>query len=282
MNELFFVYNNKFFRSGEPVISAGNRGLRYGDGLFETMRIEHGRILNAGFHFDRLFHGLSVLQFETPKIFSPESLTQNIHDLFRKNGHDENARVRLNVFRGDGGVFDADSHSPNCIIESWALPGAMALNENGLTVDIFPDARKSCDLFSNLKSNNYLPSAMAALFAKRNKLNDAILLNVNERICESAIANLFIIKGNNIYTPPLSEGCVAGVIRRWIIERFSPANYSVIERSLSIDDLLDAEEMFLTNSIRPIQWVQHFGEKVFENKKITEIYKMAYKDFLSM
>lgn len=278
MNELFFVYNDKFFRSGEPVISAGNRGLRYGDGLFETMCIQNGRIMHAGFHFDRLFHGLSILQFECPKTFSAEMLTKKIQDLLRKNRHDENARIRLMVFRGAGGVFDAENHFPNYIIESWPLNEKTGLNENGLVVDVFPDARKSCDQFSNLKSNNYLPSAMAALFAKKNKLNDAILLNAHERICESGIANLFIIKGQNIYTPPLSEGCVAGVIRRWLLEKFPPENYTVIEKSLSIDEVLDADELFLTNSIRPIRWVKYFGEKVFENKKTREIYEMAYKD----
>lgn len=281
MNELFFVYNNKFFRAGEPVISAGNRGLRYGDGLFETMHIRKGRILNAGFHFDRLFHGLSVLQFENPKTFSPEFLTKKIQDLLRKNGHHENARIRLMVFRGDGGVFDAENHFPNYIIESWSLSDEIEWNVNGLVIDVFPDARKSCDQFSNLKSNNYLPSAMAALFAKKNKLNDAILLNVNGRICESSIANIFIIKGQNIYTPPLSEGCVAGVIRRWFLEKFSLPHYAVIEKELSVDDLLTADELFLTNSVRPLRWVKSFGEKNFSNQKTQEIFQFVSQQLLS-
>jgi branched-chain amino acid aminotransferase len=281
MNELFFVYNNKFFRSGEPVISAGNRGLRYGDGLFETMRIRKGRILNAGFHFDRLVHGLSLLQFEYPKTFSPEFLTKKIQDLLRKNGHGENARIRLMVFRGDGGVFDAENHFPNYIIESWSLAEEIEWNVNGLVVDVFPDARKSCDQFSNLKSNNYLPSAMAALFAKKNKLNDAILLNVHGRICESSIANIFVIKDNNLYTPPLSEGCVAGVIRRWFLEKFSLAPYSVIEKELSVDDLLTADELFLTNSIRPLRWVKSFGDKNFSNQKTREIFQFVSQQLLT-
>lgn len=278
MDELFFVLNGKFFRSGTPVIKADNRGLRYGDGLFETMRVQSGKLLNIDFHFERLFHGLSVLQFDVPKMFNRDLLLKKINYLLERNAHQDNARVRLMIFRGEGGVFDPQNHAPNYIIETWSIPEIIELNENGLVVDVFPDARKSCDLFSNLKSNNYLVSAMAALFAKKNKLNDAIVLNVNDRVCESAIANLFIIKDQEIFTPPLSEGCVAGVTRRWLLEKSILKDFAISEKALSINDLLEADELFLTNSIRPMRWVKNFGEKVFENKRIREIYKMAYKD----
>ena len=273
MKEHFFLYNDNFFLLNQAVIGSGNRSLRYGDGLFETMRMSKGRILNMGFHFDRLFKGLSLLQFENPVNFTPDFLTKKIDDLLSKNGYEENARIRLMVFRGDGGIFDIKNNDPNFIIEAWPLSEKIELNETGLTVDIFPDARKSCDQFSNLKSNKYLPFAMAGLFAQRNNLSDAIVLNAFGRICESAIANIFIIKDKNIFTPPLSEGCVAGVIRRWMLERFSLKGYAVIEKNLSIDHILDADEFFLTNSIQPIRWVKGFREKVFENKKITEICK---------
>ena len=135
------------------------------------------------------------------------------------------ARIRLMIFRGNGGIFDPEDLNPNFIIESWPLTNSSGLNENGLTVDIFPGAKKSCDSFSNIKSNNYLPYVMAGLFAKKNKLNDCILLNSFDRVCDSAIANVFIIKKNKIYTPPLTEGCVAGVMRRWMLEKFQLKNY---------------------------------------------------------
>ena len=280
MNEHFFIYNDQFFLSGKPVISAGNRSLRYGDGLFETMRMHEGRILNIDFHFDRLFSGLNLLQFENLKSFVPHHLIKKINDLLSKNSHGKNARIRLMVFRGNGGIFDAENNFPNYIIETWTLPEKIELNENGLIVDIFPDARKSCDQFSNLKSNNYLPFAMAGLFAKKNKLNDAIVLNAPDRVCESVIANIFIIKDENIFTPPLSEGCVAGVMRRWMLEKFSFKNYIIIEKILSIDDVLNADEFFLTNSIHPIRWVQNFRGKMFENKKVKGIFQYILQNIL--
>ena len=108
----------------------------------------------------------------------------------------------------------------------------MQLNENGLVIDVFPGARKSCDSFSNLKSNNYLPYVMAGLYAKKNKLNDCIVLNSFDRVCDSAIANIFIVEKDKIFTPPLSEGCVAGVMRRWMLEKFDLKKYKVIEKIL--------------------------------------------------
>jgi branched-chain amino acid aminotransferase len=181
------------------------------------------------------------------------------------------------VFRSAGGIFEAENNFPDYILETFPLSEKIGLNENGLVIDAFPDARKSCDLFSNLKSNNYLVSVMAGLFAKKNNLNDAIILNAPGRVCESAISNIFILNGNNIFTPPLSEGCVAGVMRRWMLEKFSYKSYSVNEKNLSINELLAADEVFLTNSIQPIRWVKRFRQRTYENEKIKEIFRNIYE-----
>ncbi|MDQ2718533.1 MAG: aminotransferase class IV [Bacteroidota bacterium] len=280
MNEHFFIYNDQFFISGNPVISAGNRGLRYGDGLFETMRMYQREILNIDFHFERLFNGLLLLQFEHTKEFTRDFLTKKINDLLHKNNHQKNARIRLMVFRGDGGIFDEENSFPDYIIETSPLDEKIELNSNGLVVDVFPDVRKSCDRFSNLKSNNYLPFVMSGLFAKKNNFNDAIILNSFDRVCESSIANAFIIKNKNIYTPPLSEGCVAGVMRRWMLEKFSLEKYIVIEKNLLIDDLLKADEFFLTNSIQPIRWVKKFREKIYGNEESTKVFQNIMQSIL--
>ncbi|MDQ6762467.1 MAG: aminotransferase class IV [Bacteroidota bacterium] len=272
MVEHFFIYNDKVYINNSPVVSAANRGLRYGDGLFETMKCVNGKIINANFHFERLFAGLSLLQFDVPKQFTKDFILKKIGELCNKNKHNEHVRIRLMIFRGNGGIFDPENHLPNYIIESWELPGTTLLNENGQTIDIFPDARKSCDSFSNIKSNNYLPYTMAALYAKKNKLNDCMLLNSFERICDSVIANIFIIKENDIYTPPLSEGCVAGTMRRWMLKKFTLENYQVSEKILTVDDLLNADEVFLTNAIYYIKWVKSFRDKNYSNISVREIF----------
>ena len=272
MTELFFIYNNKFYPANTPVISSGNRSLRYGDGLFETMKIIKGKIINKEFHFERLFNGLALLQFDLPQNFSSIFLEKKINEIVKKNKHSASARIRLMIFRGDGGIFDPENLHPNYIIESWPLLNEMQINENGLIVDVFPGAKKSCDSFSNLKSNNYLPYLMAGLYAKKNKINDCVVLNSFGRVCDSAIANIFIIKKDKIFTPPLSEGCVAGVMRRWMLEKFDFKKYMVIEKSLSINDILNADEFFLTNSIYHLRWVKNFKEKNYSNKISKEIY----------
>jgi branched-chain amino acid aminotransferase len=272
MAEFFFIYNDKFYTANTPVISSGNRSLRYGDGLFETMKLVKGRIINKEFHFERLFKSLDLLQFELLRNFNAAFLKEKITDLVKKNKHSTSARVRLMIFRSDGGIFDPENLHPNYIIESWPLPNEMQLNENGLVVDVFQDARKSCDSFSNVKSNNYLPYVMAGLYAKKIKLNDCILLNSFDRVCDSVIANIFIVEKDKIVTPPLSEGCVAGVMRRWILEKSDFKKYELSERALSINDILNADELFLTNSINNLRWVKNFREKIYNNNISREIY----------
>ncbi|MEO9022900.1 MAG: aminotransferase class IV [Ginsengibacter sp.] len=273
MDEHFFIYNGKYFPQNEPVISVVNHGLRYGDGLFETMRMQEGRILNVDFHFERFFSGMRTLQFNIPDFFSQNFFLFEVNKLLLRNSNQKNARIRLMAFRGDGGISDNENNFPEYIIEEWPLSEKIELNENGLIVDVFPDIRKSCDHFSNLKSNNYLPSVMAGLFAKKNKLNDAIILNAYDRICESSIANICIIKSKNVFTPPLSEGCVAGTMRRWMLEKFSLKDCTVTEKILSIDDVLGADELFLTNAIHPVRWVKSFRGNIYENRVTKKIYQ---------
>lgn len=273
MSELFFIYNNKFYPANTPVITPGNRSLRYGDGLFETIKMLNGKIINKDFHFERLFNGLALLQFDIPKNFHTDFLLEKIIELVKKNNHVASARVRVMIFRGNGGIFDPENLRPNYIIESWPLSNEMTLNENGLVVDVFPGAKKSCDSFSNLKSNNYLPYVMAGLYAKKNKLNDCIVLNSFDRVCDSAIANIFVIKKDKIFTPPLSEGCVAGVMRRWLLEKSGLKKYKILQKNLSINDIESADEFFLTNSIYNLRWVKTFKGKEFGNKISREIYK---------
>jgi len=272
MTEHFFLYNNKVCPANFAVINPANRSFRYGDGLFETMKMIKGIIINKEFHFERLFHGLSLLYFEIPKTFTALFLEKKIRQIAAKNKHHDAVRIRLTLFRGNGGIFDPEDLLPNYVIETSPLPYENQLNENGLVVDVFPGARKSCDLLSNLKSNNYLPYVMAGLFAKKNNMDDCLVLNSFERVCDSAIANIFIINGDTIYTPPLTEGCVAGVMRRWMLEKFDLKKYHIIEKTLTINEVLAAEEFFLTNSVYHLKWVKKFRDKDYDNKKIKEMY----------
>ncbi len=269
----YFIFNGKLLKPESGIISAHSRGLRFGDGLFETIKSINGQVEFVDEHFARLWKGLQVLQFTIPKQFTPDYLEQEIQNLLKKNGHDKLARVRLTVFRGDGGLYDATDHKPNYLLQSWALPNETGTwNSNGLVVGIYRDVKKSCDILSNLKHNNFLPYAMAALHAKKEKWNDALLLNTEGRLCDTSIANIFLIKNEVVYTPALTEGCIAGVMRRNLLEKLTAANYKLVEGKVSVDELLDADEVFLTNSIYNMRWVQGIGDKRYSNAQAQKIY----------
>ena len=268
----YLNYNGKTLPADSLLVGADNRGLRFGDGLFETIKYKHHQLILLDEHLARLWNGMKALQFDIPKLFTPDVIEAHILSLLKKNNH-ANARIRLAIIRGNGGLYDASSNAPNYIIQTWSLPESNGiLNENGLQLCIYRDAVKAIDSFSNLKHNNYLPYFMGAQYAKTNKCNDAIILNQSQRICDTTIANLFVIKENEIYTPSLSEGCVAGVMRHFIIEELKKMGHTVIEKEMTEKDLLEAEEIFLTNSIYNIRWVGSIGNKMYKQHRINEIY----------
>ena len=173
----FICFNGKILPGSDPVLKITNQSYRYGDGLFETMRVQDGRIILEDFHFERLSEGIKMLKFVRPAFFTSQKIKEAVIQLCEKNKCSGRARVRLSVSRGNGGLYDGDNFF-QYIIESWPLDMLTdQLNENGLVIDIYPDARKSCDAFSNLKSANFLPYSMAALYAKENKLNDCLVVN---------------------------------------------------------------------------------------------------------
>lgn len=270
---LYFNYNGKLYKEGTPVIGTDNRGLRYGDGLFETMKYSNGKLILADEHFARLWKGMQLLQFEIPKHFTPSILEEGVLQLLKKNNHQKNARVRITICRGDGGLYDAINHQPNYILQTWPLPlDNGTWNSNGLVLGIYEDAKKSSDRFCNIKHNNYLPYVMAALHAKQQKWNDAIILNTSGNVCDTTIANIFFIKDEVLYTPALSEGCVAGIIRNELISILKKEGYTVVEKKITTEELFAADEIFLTNSIYNMRWVQRIGDKTFSNSTIQKIY----------
>jgi branched-chain amino acid aminotransferase len=270
----FINYNGKFIDDSNPIIQANNRGFRFGDGVFETMKFKKGKIIFLDEHLSRLWQGLKRFQFDLPKLFTPDYLESQILALIQKNKHSA-ARIRLTVFRGNGGLYDPENLNPNFIIESWNLPETNGdLNENGLQCILFKDALKSIDAYSNLKHNNYLPYLMGALQAKKLKCNDAIIFNSNLNICDSTIANVFLIKDNIIYTPALSEGCIAGVMREFVINELRKNNFNVVEKTITETDLTNGDEVFLTNSIYNMRWVSAIDNFNYQNKMTREIYHL--------
>jgi branched-chain amino acid aminotransferase len=271
-----FNYNGKLYPAGTPVIGADNRGLRFGDGLFETLKSHEGRMILLDEHLSRFWNGLRLMQFDLPRLFTKEMIAARINELLEVNKH-PTARIRLTAVRGDGGLYDPIDLRPNLLIQSWPLNREAGINTNGLQLCIYRDAVKPCDQFSNIKHNNYLCYVMGAIFARAGKCNDAVLLNQHLRVCDSTIANIFIIKNKTIFTPSLAEGCVGGIMRQFLLEHLPSIGWKVEERQITEDFLMDGDEVFLSNSIYNIRWVASIANKTYGFAQTKEIYNLLGK-----
>jgi len=290
----FINYNGNLLPSSQPLLTADNRGFRYGDGLFETMLVKTDGVRLKHFHFERLISGMRLLRFEVPLLFTPDHLERQVLELCAINRGAGSAgpggggslgsgltdagsapvRARLVVFRGEGNLAGPVDPTPHYIIQTGPLPAASkGWNQVGLVIDVFPDGRKSADGFSEIKSNNYLLYVMASIYARENGFDDCLLLNGQGRFADSTIANLFYTKGNTIYTPPLSEGGVAGVMRRHLLESLPGAGYTVREQPTAPDDLVQADEVFLTNALKGVNWVRSFRGSTYTHRLAADLYR---------
>ena len=265
--------NGNYVEEKTPVIRADNRAFRYGDGLFETMKVVVGSIRLRDLHFERLFKGMETLQIMLQGFINADLFEEQIGKTILKNRISGPARVRLTVYRGDGGLYDFNNTSAGYVIQVWSLSSSsMSMNDSGLKVGLYEGGRKSVDELSNIKSNNYLVYVMGAIQARKYQHNDCIILNTNGRVCDSTIANVFYVKDGTIFTPPLTEGCVAGVMRSHLLSQLPSQGYNVIEKETSIEDLLNADEMFLTNAVSGLRWVGEFKEKKYVNTIASKIF----------
>jgi len=264
----FFSYNGRLVAPDATVISPSNRSLRYGDGIFETMQVSDGRIVLEKLHMDRLFKGMSLMQFNIAAFPSPRKLSTIILRLCKANQLLEKSVVRMNVFRGNGGMHPLAHQAPEYIVEVYPPPPHSG---ERLRIGICYDAVKAAGTYSCIKSNNFLPCTIAALHAAKNNLHDAVVMNQFCRVAETSIANLFCIKEGKIYTPSVGEGCVEGVARRYLLQQAGAAGYPIREISMEVPFLREADEIFVTNVIRGIRSVEVFEERRYDDRITGEI-----------
>lgn len=264
--------NGKLLPEHQATVSVNNRSFRYGDGCFETMKLAEGRIVLSDLHFERLFQSMVLLGFDIPSFFTPLYLSEQVAALAQHNHHQNFARGRIMVFKGDGGLYDTDN-TPNWLIQTGDLEQENLLfKPAGLKIGIYKGAIKAADDFSLIKSNNYLPYLMAARWARLCGLDDAIVCNPNQMVADASIANVFVVKDGIIKTPPLSHGPVNGTIRRYLLHSFAQHQITICECGLTENDLLEADEIFFTNAIYGIRWVQQLAHQQYTNRVSADLY----------
>ena len=281
-------FNGKLFLEGVALFTSQNRGYKYGDGLFESLKISDNRILFWEDHYFRLMSSMRILRMEIPMDFTMEFLEKEILNTVASTQNNEgNARVRFSVYRGDGGLYNPLSDDVNYVIESEKLPGPGYGYQGSSTyrVDIFKDYFVNPGLLSTLKTNNKIINVLASIYAKENEWENCILLNTTKEVVEVTNGNLFLVTGNEIKTPPLSTGCLKGIMRKQIIEVIKGSeDYNISETVISPFELQKADELFFTNTIQGIVSISDYRKKSFKtevSRHLNELLNQRVEGFLS-
>lgn len=265
-----FNLNSNLFKELPDGLALAQRGLYYGDGLFETIRVFEGRVPLMAYHWARLSRGLRLLGFEAPPDWSGAFFE---HEIRRIAG--PNARVRLTVWRSSGGLYTPENNTPQFLIAAQTLEsGRYEWLSEGLRLGLCGSVRLPADQFSGLKTLHATRYVAASMEVVRRGFDDAILLNAYDRVCETTNSNVFWIKNDTLYTPPLTDGCVTGVMRELLLTLTKAAGYRVSEKSITFADLLTANEVFLTNAVRGIRWVRECEGKVYEFGQTEAVYQL--------
>lgn len=263
MGKSYVWFNGSFYPDNQAVLTVNNRSFAYGDGLFETIHAYGTTARHVNLHFTRLAKGMKLLELEIPSFFTQDFIERETARLLNKNRIFGSARVRLTVFRNQGGLYEPQNNGVNISIQANPLPSNFyELNSKGLVVDVFTRFRKPVNELSNIKSCNSLLYVLAGLHKKRIGVDDCLLVNDQNRVAESISSNIFFAMGNNLYTPSLSEGCVEGVMRQLVVSVAPQLGIKVMDGAeVDPNELLHADEMFLTNAVKGIQWVVGLRER---------------------
>lgn len=262
----YINHNGNFILSDAPMVTANNRSFRYGDALFETIRLVNYNPQFLKEHLLRLTSGMEVLKMEMNSNLNATFIEHAILELAQKNNVTSDGRVRLTVYRNEGGLYAPSDNKISFVVEVYPIEEkGYILNQKGFTVDLFTEFKKAQNTLSSIKSANSAIYVMAGIHKTKNNLDECLLLNDKHHIIEGISSNVFAVKNGVLYTPPVGDGCVNGVMRKKIIEIAQANKIAVYEISVMQNVLLGADELFLTNTINGIRWVVAYKQKRYFN-----------------
>ena len=257
-----------------------NRAFLFGDSVFETIKIVNNKICFWEDHYLRLMSSLRIIRIEIPILYTPEYFEDQILKTISRVSINFSGRVRLSIFRSGEGLYTPKSMEPTFIIHCFQQDKLFFEIESSSSykVDLFKDYYVNDNLLSNLKTNNKIINVLAAIYSKENEIDNCIILNSKKNVVEFLNGNLFLIKGNTIKTPPLSSGCLRGVMRKKIIDYIKFFDKLTLkEIDISPFELLSADEIWVTNSIKGIIPVTDYRKKSLSNTIAAEFVNFLNK-----
>ncbi len=257
-------FNGEIISRNNLIFNKDNRAFKYGDGVFETLKIQNHKIVFFEDHYFRLMASMRMLRMDIPDEFTLEFLENEILKTTKSNNLDKKSRVRITVFRKDGGYYDPISNKIDFVIEVNEL---IVKIKQSYSVELFKDFYVYSGLLSTIKTTNRMLNVLASIFASENDYDTCILVNENKQLVEVTHGNIFLVFGKTIITPPLIEGCIKGIIRKKIIEILKKTSeFKIEECAISPFELQKADEFFITNSIINIQSVTKYRKKNYRTK----------------
>ncbi|MNL11197.1 D-alanine aminotransferase [compost metagenome] len=259
-------FNGNIAAENDNVLTQ-NRAFLYGDGVFETLKIINNKILFLEDHYFRLMASMRVVRMEIPMNFTMEFFEEQVLKLVQEKEIFASARARITVFRNDGGLYLPKTNEVSYLIHAIPLDNtSYTLNTAEYEVDLYKDFYVTKQLLSSIKTTNKMINVTGSIFAHENGLANCLLVNDTKNVVEGLQGNLFMLIGKKLITPPISEGCLNGIMRKQILALAKKLEgIEVLEEIISPFDLQKADELFLTNVITGIQPITKYRKKEFTN-----------------
>lgn len=260
MHELVF-HNDRIVPLGQARLSPGQAGLLSGWGLFTTLRLYDGKPFAFERHWQRLSR--DAARIDLPFEFSAERVRAGLLELARANRVKEGA-ARLYFIYNKFGYWQGDESMPQ--VDLLMYTADLPRREGTARLAVEEHGRYTAHPLTGTKVISWLQNVWALERAHRRGFDDALLLNERGEVAECTAANVFCVRGGLVETPPLSSGCLAGVSREVLLEIGPEAGLPIAERPLTLQELLSAEEIFITSTTREVQPVAQI-----EDHKLAEV-----------
>jgi len=253
-------------KAHSSILDLDNRGLNYGDAVFETLCFRQGKILFWEDHYFRLMASMRILRMEIPMNFTMEFLEGEIFKTIGVGLNGKSSyRVKLLVWRKAGGKYTPEYRDIEYAISISPFNElSYKLKDSSCEIELFKDHFVSSGLLSTLKSNNRLINVLGSIYASENGYDNCLLLNESKQVVEALNGNIFLVAGKSVKTPPLSDGCLNGILRKQLIRMLhTSSEYTFEEASISPFELQKADELFITNVIGGIISVTKYRKREY-------------------